>query len=73
MRSAEAIRRILDAQGRSQRSLAIGLDVTPQALDQRLRSKTMKVETLCEMASELGYRLVLEPVEESAEKIEIEG
>lgn len=49
------------------------LDVTPQALDQRLRSKTMKVETLCEMASELGYRLVLEPVETSAEKIEIEG
>ncbi len=38
MRSADAIKSILEGQGRPQRSLAIDLGLTPQALDQRLKS-----------------------------------
>ena len=47
MRSADAIKSILEEQGRSQRSLAIDLGLTPQALDRRLKSKTMKVLRPC--------------------------
>ena len=61
MKSADAIRSILEEQGRSQRSLALELGLTPQALDQRLKSKTMKVETLCQTAGQLGYTVALVP------------
>lgn len=61
MKSADAIRLILEEQGRSQRSLALELGLTPQALDQRLKSKTMKVETLCQTAEQLGYTVALVP------------
>lgn len=61
MKSADAIRLILEKQGRSQRSLALELGLTPQALDQRLKSKTMKVETLCQTAEQLGYTVALVP------------
>lgn len=61
MKSADAIRSILEEQGRSQRSLALELGLTPQALDQRLKSKTMKVETLCQTADQLGYTVALVP------------
>ena len=61
MKSADAIRSILEEQGRSQRSLALELGLTPQALDQRLKSKTMKVETLCQTAEQLGYTVALVP------------
>lgn len=61
MKSADAIRSILEDQGRSQRSLALELGLTPQALDQRLKSKTMKVETLCQTADRLGYTVALVP------------
>lgn len=61
MRSADAIKLILEEQGRSQRSLALDLGLTPQALDQRLKSKTMKVETLCQTAGQLGYVVQLIP------------
>lgn len=61
MKSADAIRSILEDQGRSQRSLALELGLTPQALDQRLKSKTMKVETLCQTADQLGYEVALVP------------
>lgn len=72
MRSADAIKSILEEQGRSQRSLAIDLGLTPQALDQRLKSKTMKVETLCQTAAQLdcSVKLVLNG---GGESIEIEG
>lgn len=59
-------------QGRSQRSLALDLGLTPQALDQRLKSKTMKVETLCQTAEQLGYTVSLVPRDEG-DAIEIEG
>lgn len=61
MKSADAIRLILEEQGRSQRSLALELGLTPQALDQRLKSKTMRVETLCQTAEQLGYTVALVP------------
>ncbi len=51
MRSVDAIKSILGEQGRSQRFLALDPGLTPQALDQRLKSKTMKVETLCQTAT----------------------
>lgn len=72
MRSSDAIRSILVEQGRSQRSLALELGLTPQALDQRLKSKTMKVETLCQTAEQLGYTVSLVPKDEG-DAIEIEG
>lgn len=61
MKSADAMKLILEEQGRSQRSLALELGLTPQALDQRLKSKTMKVETLCQTADQLGYTVALVP------------
>ncbi|WP_373578259.1 hypothetical protein [Parafannyhessea umbonata] len=72
MRSSDAIRSILEEQGRSQRSLALDLGLTPQALDQRLKSKTMKVETLCQTAAELDYSVRLVP-NGGGKSIEIEG
>lgn len=72
MRSADAIKSILEEQGRSQRSLALDLGLTPQALDQRLKSKTMKVETLCQIAERLGYTVNLVPKQDGI-SIKIEG
>ncbi len=72
MRSADAIKSILEEQGRSQRSLAIDLGLTPQALDRRLKSKTMKVETLCQTAAQLDCSVKLVP-NGGGESIEIEG
>lgn len=72
MRSSDAIRTILGEQDRSQRSLALELGLTPQALDQRLKSKTMKVETLCQTAERLGYTVNLVPVD-GGDAIRIEG
>lgn len=72
MRSADAIKSILEEQKRSQRSLALDLGLTPQALDQRLKSKTMKVETLCQTAEHLGYTVNLIP-KDAGINIEIEG
>lgn len=71
MRSADAIKSILEGQGRPQRSLAIDLGLTPQALDQRLKSKTMKVETLCQTAAQFNYSVKLVP-NDGGESIEIE-
>lgn len=72
MRSADPIKSILEEQGRSQSSLAIDLGLTPQALDQRLKSKTMKVETLCQTAEQFGYTVSLVSKSNGA-TIEIEG
>lgn len=72
MRASEAIKGVLAEQGRSQRSLALELGITPQGLDQRLRSESMKVGTLCEMAQALGYRVQLVP-KDGGSAIAIEG
>ena len=70
MKASDALKQVMEGQGRSQRSLALGLGVTPQAVANRLSSKAMKVDTLCEMARELGCRVVIEHDEE---RFEIEG
>lgn len=72
MGSVDAIKSILEEQGRSQRSLApLDLGLTPQALDQRLKSKTMKVKTLCQTTAQLDYYVRLVP-NDGGESIEIE-
>lgn len=73
MRASNAIKALLDEQGRTQRSFAHELGITPQGLDQRLKSKTMKVETLCEMAAQLGYGIRLVPEDGAEEGIVIDG
>ena len=72
MTPAEAIKSILRAEGRSMRSMAIELEITPQGLNNRL-SGDMKVSSLCQMASLLGYKAVLVPREEKVDGIEIEA
>lgn len=73
MKASDAIRMLLEDQGRTQRSFALELGITPQGLDQRLKSKTMKVETLCEMAAQLGYGIRLVPEGGTGEGINIDG
>lgn len=73
MRASDAIKKLLEDQGRTQRSFALELGITPQGLDQRLKSKTMKVGTLCEMAAQLGYSIHLVPEDEVTEGIDIDG
>lgn len=72
MGSVDAIKSILEEQGRPQRSLALDLDLTLQALDQRLKPKTMKVETLYQTVAQLAYSVRLVP-NNDGESIEIEG
>lgn len=72
MRSADVIKSILEEQDRSHRSLTIDLGLTPQALDQRLKSKTMKVEALCQTTAQLNYSVKLVP-NDGGESIEIKG
>jgi hypothetical protein len=64
MRPADAIKSILKQQGRSQRSLTLGLT--------RLKSKTMKVETPCQTAEQLGHTVQLVPASDKP-AIRIEG
>lgn len=73
MKTSDAIRTLLEDQGRTQRSFALELGITPQGLDQRLKSKTMKVGTLCEMAAQLGYSIRLVPENGASEGIDIDG
>ena len=72
MRSADVIKSILEEQDRPHRPLAIDLGLTPQALDQRLKSKTMKVEALCQTTAQLNYSVKLVP-KDGSESIEIKG
>lgn len=73
MKSNEAIATILKAQGRSKRSLAIELGLSPQALDQRLKSQSMRIDTLCETIDKLGYRTLLVSDDPASPDISIEG
>jgi len=72
MRSADVIKSILEEQDRSHRSLTIDLGLTPQALDQRLKSKTMKVEALCQTTAQLNCSVKLVP-NDGGESVEIKG
>lgn len=70
MTPAEAIKSILRAEGRSMRSMAIELEITPQGLNNRL-SGDMKVSSLCQMADLLGYKVALLRKEESINGLEL--
>lgn len=70
MRASDAVLHALAKQGRTQRSFAQALGITPQALDNRLNAKSMRVDTLCEMARELGCKVMIEG---DGERFEIEG
>lgn len=59
MRSADAIKSIVEKRGGSQRSFDVELGLTLQELDQRLELKTMMVETLCQTAVQLGCSVKL--------------
>lgn len=73
MKASDVIKALLEEQGRTQRSFAFELGITPQGLDQRLKSKNMKVGTLCEMAAQLGYGIRLVPEDGVSEGIDIDG
>ena len=55
---------------KSKRSLADDLGISPQALDIRLKARSMKVETLVDTVTPLGYRVEL--VSDN-DKIELDG
>jgi transcriptional regulator with XRE-family HTH domain len=57
--SSEVVRALCGRQGRTLKSLADELGISPQALDTRLRSSSMRVETLSELLGPLGYRVVV--------------
>ena len=73
MKASDAIKALLENQGQTQRSFALELGITPQGLDQRLKSKTMKVGMLCEMAVQFGYGIRLVPEDGAGESIVIDG
>ena len=57
--ASEVVRAICSRQGRTLKSLADELGISPQALDTRLRSSSMRVETLSELLGPLGYGVVI--------------
>lgn len=71
MSPAEAIKSVLESEGRSMRSMAMELGITPQGLGNRL-SGDMKVSSLCQMAGALGYKVMLAPRDEETNGIELE-
>ena len=73
MKANEAIETILIESNRSKRSLALDLGITPQALDIRMKSKSMKVNTFCETVHKLGYRVELIPIDACRRKFQIES
>lgn len=60
MRSSELVKSILSAEGRSKRSLAVELGITPQALEHRL-STSPRVNTLADTLAPLGYEVFAAP------------
>lgn len=66
MTSGEVIKEILAEEGRSMRSLALELGISPQALANRLNG-SMYVSTFCQMAEMLGYKVALVPEDEACD------
>ena len=67
VKSSELVMELLSERGRSKRSLALELGITPQALDHRL-STSPKVDTLASTLGPLGYKVVAVPLD-----LEVEG
>lgn len=70
MKANDAISKILSDRDKSKRSLADDLGISPQALDIRLKARSMKIETLVDTIAPLGYRVELVSDDD---KIELDG
>lgn len=70
MKANDAISKILSDRDKSKRSLADDLGISPQALDIRLKARSMKIETLVDTVTPLGYRVELVS---GNDKIELDG
>lgn len=71
MTSGEVIKEILAEEGRSMRSLALELGISPQALTNRLNS-SMYISNFCQTVEKLGYRVALVPEDEACDYIIVE-
>ena len=60
MRSSDMVMEVLSAKGRSKRSLALDLGISPQALERRL-SSSPRVNTLADTLGPLGYEVLAVP------------
>ena len=54
-----------DGRKKTQTDIALALGVKPQIINDRLKNENMKVNTAIEMLAELGYEVVVRPVEDS--------
>ena len=68
MTSGEVIKVILAEKGRSWRSPALELGISPQALTNRLNS-SMYISNFCQTVEKLGYRVALVPENETCNGI----
>ena len=68
MTSGEVIKEILAEEGRSMRSLALELGISPQALANRLNS-IMYISNFCQTVEKLGYKVALVPEDEACDYI----
>ena len=68
MTSGEVIKGILAEEGRSMRSLALELGISPQALANRLNS-SMYISNFCQTVEKLGYKVALVPEDEACDYI----
>lgn len=66
MTSGEVIKEILAEEGRSMRSLALELGISPQALANRLNS-SMYISNFCQTVEKLGYKVALVPEDEACD------
>ena len=68
MTSGEVIKEILAEEGRSMRSLALELGISPQVLANRLNS-SMYISNFCQTVEKLGYKVALVPEDEACDYI----
>lgn len=61
MASTKAIKTIMSEKGITNAELSRMCNVTPQVMYERLSKENLKVSTLHQMASNLGYRVILVP------------
>lgn len=52
-----------DGRKKTQTDIAVALGIKPQLVNDRLKNENMKVNTAIEMLAELGYEVVVRPIE----------
>lgn len=65
---SKVILAIMEEQGMTQASLGRELDVSRQALNQRLKRDSMRTNELIDILEVLGYDLVIQPKDSRLEK-----